>query len=355
MKTSTVALATLVGLSLPLAAAAQDSRTVRTIGRSGQVEVVLGERGGKYTLVGINRGNREARVKFTARITCKNKKTATENVDMTIKAGGRNGQAWSPFPCGNDSQIQNLSASNLSANEQGPTVRGGGGGGGGGGAPRVISEGPIETKLKRGMPGVRLGLNISSQSFENPEVAFGPKADTGFQPGPSFGVLWDMAFNKMFGLRAVGEVVLKGASIDGLRNDADEEVDAYTNLWFVQATPMLTVRFGDVNKGIRPFLQVGPYLALLVVADTKIDGITAGENADGEGEDKSREFYTSFDAGISFGGGAYFNLGSAGVLSADFRADIGLLNTADIDYWRKIDRKQDISNLGFQFAVAYHF
>lgn len=348
MKSCTTALAALVGLALPLAAAAQDSRTVRTIGRQGSVEVILGERGGNYTLVAVNKGNREARVRFNARITCKNKKTASREVDLVVKPGARNGQGWSPFPCGNDSQIQNLSAANLDVDERGPVARGGSGGGGGGGGPaRATPVGPIEAKLKRGMPGARLGLNVSTVSFKDEPTG----TEYGFQPGPSFGVMWDMAFNQMFGLRAVGEVVLKGASldVDGL----PEGAEAYTNLWYIQATPMLTVRFGDVDKGIRPFIQVGPYLAALVVADTKLDGETL-ENA--EGDDASRDPYSTFDAGLSIGGGAYFNLGAAGVLSADFRADIGLLNIADTDYYRELgNRTQNISNLGFQFAVAYHF
>lgn len=231
----------------------------------------------------------------------------------------------------------------------------------------------LDRKIQSGIAGVRVGFNFPTLSYGEfkkgsfpIDTAYGytPPNDTSTQLGFDAGLSYDIGFGQMIGFRGVASIALKGANFEGITLEKDgrkQEVDAYMNLWHVQITPMLTVRFGEMlgraGRNVSPFVQIGPFFSLLVMADGKYDGLSFGETESGGGKDKSRDHFRSFDAGISFGAGTFIALGSFGVLSVDLRYDVGIMNIADIDYWRKEHdfRKQEINTRQFQLALGYHF
>ncbi len=129
-----------------------------------------------------------------------------------------------------------------------------------------------ETMLKTGSTGLVIGAGFATQTDDH---ATGSTENSyGTETGFIIGARYDKIMNRFLGYRVAMQYHSKGSS--ATTNNVKTEV----NLGYLEVPAALFARF-KVNRMITPYIYFGPYAAMLLQKEVKIDGNKNKSAADG--------------------------------------------------------------------------
>ena len=190
--------------------------------------------------------------------------------------------------------------------------------------------------------GPKVGLNLANFSGDDIE-------DNSMLIGFNAGLVGDIAFNEMFGLQAEVLYSAKGANIEGVNMDGEEDDIPY-KVNYISVPLMARAEFGSGDMKFRG--AVGPQIGFLMGAT--IDGESEFEIPTGFDINTGqityetmdvKENYKSTDIGVAVGAGVTIPAGAMKLL-VDARYTMGLSTIADSEGDEEADVKNGVIGIG---------
>ena len=165
-----------------------------------------------------------------------------------------------------------------------------------------IHTGPtfVDKRIGASFFGLRLGLTSAEQLCDCVD-----EPDSDSISGGLIGVTKDVGINHALSYRLEGLLVQKGAEVDITVPTADGGTTRDTldlTMTYLELGAQLLMRF-NVNRRVAAYFGGGPYMAVLMDTDARVDGKKA------RGFDK--DHYESGDYGLSLTGGAIIGVSAA--------------------------------------------
>lgn len=202
--------------------------------------------------------------------------------------------------------------------------------------PRKRGPRISEKMLTKGTTGLIIGAGFASQKDDHRTGATEQSYNT--ETGFIVGARYDKIMNRFLGYRMAVQYHAKGASA------TSNSVKTDVKLGYLEVPAALFVRF-PVNRMITPYVYFGPYAAILLQKEVKVDGTKQKKLADG---------YSTLDYGLVFGAGAYFALAPGMMASAELGYHSGFADI--IDHGETGTNEDDATtNTSVAFTATLHF
>lgn len=185
--------------------------------------------------------------------------------------------------------------------------------------------------------GIKGGLNLSKYTGEVNSEAL-------IKAGFNGGLVGNYEISDRFAVQAEVLFTTKGYKTD-MATDSSY-FRSYIKLNYIEIPILLKASFGN-PQGIQAFALAGPNFSFLTSGKSSYEYSYFGGLSKGSGEQDIKQYYNTFDLGLSIGGGVSYAMGM-GKIFAETRYGYGLTNASK-------DTGSIYHNTNLQFSVGYLF